>query len=58
MKADDVLAVIESPATPKRTIITGGTKKTATKTITKKSKAMVSKRTSMKKARGTAKKKR
>jgi chaperonin GroES len=58
MKADDVLAVIESPATPKRTVITGGTKKMTTKTAPPKSKAVASKGPSRKKAQRTPKQKR
>ena len=58
MKADDVLAVIEGPATPKRTVITGRTKTKTTKSTTKKSEAIRSKGTSMKKAQRKLKKKR
>jgi chaperonin GroES len=58
MKADDVLAVIEGPATQKGTVTAGVTKNTTTKTTTKKSKAIASKGTSMKKAQRTPKKKR
>jgi chaperonin GroES len=57
MKADDVLAVIERPATQKQTVITGRTKK-KTKTTPKQSAAIRSKGTSMKKAQRKPKKKR
>jgi chaperonin GroES len=58
MKADDVLAVIEGPTIQKQTVIAGRTKQKTTKTTTKKSAAIRSKGTSMKKAQRKPKKKR
>ena len=58
MKADDVLAVIEGPATQKRAVIAARTKKKKTQTTIKKLEATMSKGTSMKKEQRKQEKKR